>query len=194
MAVNIKANYKNIPHQTIGPFTATLEHYESSGITFDAGSVSQLLSTTGGTSTGIVEVLNVGPQYTILNSNLTHQQLVNGYKFYQIKCGDSYITFQSTDVCYSSYVADIIGANGYPSLGLTLTNDTGVSLSSTLTVTPTNGALPPEPSTITLSSSTIGEEKYDEIALGKGTYEFEFDITTGGSGNVQIEFINCGSA
>ena len=192
MAVNVKAKYKNVPYNVIGPFVATLEHYESSGITYTSGSVDQLFSSTGGTSTGFVETLNIGPTYTVLKDDLTHQQLINGYTFYQIKCGDTYLSFQSTDVCYTSYQSDLIGANGYPSLGLTLTNTTGGSLSSTLTVTPLNDALPAQPSTITLSSSAIGEE-YGEIALGKGKYEFEFDITTGGSGNVQIEFIECGT-
>ena len=192
MAVNIKAKYKNIPYQTIGPFTATLVHYDSSGITFNSGSNSQLLSTTGGTSTGVVETLNIGPSYTTLKTDLTHQQLINGYTFNQIKCGDTYVIFQSTDVCYTSYEANLVGSNGYPSLGLTLTNDTGASLSSTLTVTSISGSLPPDPPTITLSSSTIGEE-YGEIALGKGKYNFNFNITTGGSGNVKVEFLNCGS-
>ena len=194
MAVNIKAKYKNIPYNVIGPFVATLEYYESSGITYTSGSVNQLFSTTGGTSTGFVEALNIGPTYTILKDDLTHQQLISGYTFYQIKCGDTFLTFQSTDVCYTSYQSDLIGANGYPTLGLTLTNDTGASLSSTLTVTPVNEILTPQaqPSTITLSSSTIGE-KYGEISLSKGKYEFEFDITTGGTGNVKIEFLKCGS-
>jgi hypothetical protein len=193
MAVNIKATYKNIPHQTIGPFEATLVYYESSGFTFDSGSLNQLYSTTGGTSTGIVEVLNIGPLYTILNTGLTHQELINGYTFRQIKCGDTYIIFQSTNICYSSYQSDIIGANGYPKLRLTLTNDTGGSISSSLTVTLINDTLIPESSTITLSTSTIGEVDYDEIILSKGTYEFTFDITTGSTGNVKIEFIDCNS-
>lgn len=192
MAVNVKAKYKNIPHGIIGPFVATLEHFESSGITYTSGSVNQLFSSTGGTSTGIVETLNIGPTYTILNDNLTHQQLINGYTFYQIKCNDTFINFQSTDVCYTTYQANLIGSNGYPSLGLTLTNDTGASLSSTLTVTPISGSLIPQSSTITLSSSTIGEE-YGEIPLGKGKYNFNFGITTGGSGNVKIEFLDCGT-
>ena len=192
MAVNIKATYKNIPHQTIGPFTATLVYFDSSGFTFDPGSGPQLLSTTGGTSTGLVETLNIGPVYTTLKTDLTHQQLINGYTFNQIKCGDTYLVFQSTDVCYTSYQSDLIAANGYPRLGLTLTNDTGASLSSTLTATAVSGSLPPDPPTITLSSSTIGEQ-YGEIALGKGKYNFNFNITTGGTGNVKVEFINCGS-
>ena len=103
MAVNIKAKYKSTPNQPIGPFVATLQYFDSSGFTFDPGSSDQLLSTTGGTSTGLVETLNIGPVYTTLKTNLTHQQLINGYTFNQIKCGDTYIVFQSTDVCYSSY-------------------------------------------------------------------------------------------
>ena len=78
MAVNIKAKYNKIPHEVIGPFVATLEHYDSSGITMSGISVSSV-EITGGTSSGIVDVLNIGPEYTILKSDLTHQQLVNGY-------------------------------------------------------------------------------------------------------------------
>ena len=111
MAVNIKAKYKSIPNQPIGPFVATLEYYDSSGITISGISVSSV-EITSGTSSGSVEVLNIGPQYATLKTDLTHQQLINGYTFNQIKCGDSFITFQSTDVCYNSYVANLIGSNG----------------------------------------------------------------------------------
>jgi hypothetical protein len=193
MAVNIKAKYKNIPHNVIGPFVATLEHYDSSGFTFNSGNTATLLSTTGVTSSGKVDVLNIGPEYTILKSDLTHQQLVNGFTFYQIKCGDSFITFQSTDVCYTSYVSDLIGANGSPVLKLTVTNDDldGDDVSSTLTVTSVDDAPTPIPSSITVSTTTSGNDK---IILGKGEYNFTFNITTTSptiNKKVELEFIEC---
>jgi hypothetical protein len=192
MAVNIKAKYNKIPHEVIGPFVATLEHYDSSGITMSGISVSSV-EITGGTSSGIVDVLNIGPEYTILKSDLTHQQLVNGYTFYQIKCGDSFITFQSTDVCYSSYVSDLIGANGSPVLKLTVTNDDldGDDVSSTLTVTHVDDTPYPIPSSITVSTTTSDSEK---ITLGKGEYNFTFNITTASptvNKKVILEFIEC---
>jgi hypothetical protein len=192
MAVNIKAKYNKIPHEVIGPFVATLEHYESSGITISGISVSSV-EITGGTSSGIVEVLNIGPEYTILKSDLTHQQLVNGYTFYQIKCGDSYITFQSTDICYTSYVSDLIGANGSPALKLTVTNDDldSVNVSSTLTVTHVDDTPYPTPSSITVSTTTSDSDK---ITLGKGEYNFTFNITTASptvNKKVILEFIEC---
>ena len=192
MAINIKAKYNKIPHEVIGPFVATLEHYESSGITMSGISVSSV-EITGGTSSGIVDVLNIGPEYTILKSDLTHQQLVNGYTFYQIKCGDSYITFQSTDVCYSSYVSDLVGANGSPVLKLTVTNDDldSVNVSSTLTVTHVDDTPYPTPSSITVSTTTSDSGK---IILGKGEYNFTFNITTASptvNKKVILEFIEC---
>lgn len=192
MAVNIKAKYNKIPHEVIGPFVATLEHYESSGITISGISVSSV-EITGGTSSGIVDVLNIGPEYTILKSDLTHQQLVNGYTFYQIKCGDCFITFQSTDVCYTSYVSDLIGANGSPVLKLTVTNDDldGDDVSSTLTVTHVDDTPYPIPSSITVSTTTSDSEK---ITLGKGEYNFTFNITTASptvNKKVILEFIEC---
>lgn len=196
MAVNIKATYKNIPQETIGPFTATLLYYESSGFTFNSGSTYQLISTTGGTSTGVIETLNIGPIYKILKTDLTHQQLINGYTFPQIKCGDTYVVFQSTDVCYSSYQADLVGANGFPTVRLSVyNNNDGNSVSSTLTVTPVGGAPLPVPSTITVSTSSPGSE-YAEIGLGKGKYNFTYNITSS-SPNVdryaELEFIECGA-
>lgn len=192
MAINVKAKYKNIPHEIIGPFVATLEHYESSGITMSGISVSSV-EITGGTSSGMVDVLNIGPEYTILKSDLTHQQLVNGYTFYQIKCGDSFITFQSTDVCYSSYVSNLIGANGSPVLKLTVTNGDldGATVSSTLTVTHVDDTPYPTPSSITVSTTT---SNYDKIILGKGEYNFTFNITTSSptaNKKVILEFIEC---
>ena len=192
MAVNIKAKYNKIPHEVIGPFVATLEHYDSSGITMSGISVSSV-EITGGTSSGIVDVLNIGPEYTILKSDLTHQQLVNGYTFYQIKCGDSFITFQSTDVCYTSYVSDLIGANGSPVLKLTVTNDDldSVNVSSTLTVTHVDDTPYPIPSSITVSTTTSGNDK---IILGKGEYNFTFNITTSSptvNKKAILEFIEC---
>jgi hypothetical protein len=192
MSVNVKVKYKNTPHQIIGPFVATLEHYESSGITMSGISVSSV-EITGGTSSGIVDVLNIGPEYTILKSDLTHQQLVNGYTFYQIKCGDSFITFQSTDVCYSSYVSNLIGANGSPTLKLTVTNGDldSVNVSSTLTVTHVDDTPYPTPSSITVSTTT---SNYDKIILGKGEYNFTFNITTASptaNKKVILEFIEC---
>jgi hypothetical protein len=76
MAFNITATYKNIPRDTIGPFIATLETFLSSG--FTSGSTLELNSFTGGTGTGVVEALNVGPVYTILKDDLTHQELIDG--------------------------------------------------------------------------------------------------------------------
>jgi hypothetical protein len=190
MAVNIKAKYNKIPHEVIGPFVATLEHYESSGITISGISVSSV-EITGGTSSGIVDVLNIGPEYTILKSDLTHQQLVNGYTFYQIKCGDCFITFQSTDVCYTSYVSDLIGANGVPVLKLTVTNDDldSVNVSSTLTVTHVDDTPYPTPSSITVSTTTSNSGK---IILGKGEYNFTFNITTSSpTKRAILEFIEC---
>ena len=190
MAVNIKAKYNKIPHEVIGPFVATLEHYDSSGITISGISVSSV-EITGGTSSGIVDVLNIGPEYTILKSDLTHQQLVNGYTFYQIKCGDCFITFQSTDVCYTSYVSDLIGANGSPVLKLTVTNDDldSVNVSSTLTVTHVDDTPYPTPSSITVSTTTSDNGK---IILGKGEYNFTFNITTSSpTKRAILEFIEC---
>jgi hypothetical protein len=192
MAVNIKAKYNKIPHEVIGPFVATLEHYDSSGITMSGISVSSV-EITGGTSSGIVDVLNIGPEYTILKSDLTHQQLVNGFTFHQIKCGDSFITFQSTDVCYTSYVSDLIGANGSPVLKLTVTNDDldSVNVSSTLTVTHVDDTPYPIPSSITVSTTTSDNGK---IILGKGEYNFTFNITTSSptvNKKAILEFIEC---
>lgn len=193
MAVNVKVKYKNPPYDTIGPFVATLEHYESSGITMSGVSVSSV-EITGGTSSGVVNVLNIGPEYTILKSDLTHQQLVNGYTFYQIKCGDSFITFQSTDVCFSSYVSDLIGANGSPVLKLTVTNDDpdSVNVSSTLTVTHIDDT--PYPTPPSISVSTTSGSNYDLMTLGKGAYNFTFNITTTSptiNKKVKLEFIQC---
>lgn len=196
MAVNVKAKYKNIPYNVIGPFVATLENFDSSGFTFNSGSTATLLSTTGVTSSGIVDVFNIGPETTILKSDLTHQQLINGYTFYQIKCRDTYLVFQSTDVCYTSFRADLLGANGYPILKLTVTNDDldSVNVSSTLTVTPINNAPLPGPSAITVS--TTSGSKNSVVVLGKGSYNFSFNISaTSPSVNkkAKIEFIECES-
>jgi hypothetical protein len=196
MAFNITATYKNIPRETIGPFTATLETFLSSG--FTSGSTLELISTTGGTGTGVVETLNIGPVYTLLKDDLTHQELIDGYTFNQLKCRDLYLVFQSTDVCYSSYRADLFGANGSPTLRLkAFNNSDGNSVTSSLTVTPIGNATPPSPSTITVSTSapTMGTV-YKEIQLGQGKYDFTFNITSSTSSvdrYVQLEFIECGS-
>ena len=198
MSFNIIASYKNIPHETIGPSIATLETFNSSGITFNAGSYEYLYSTTGTTSAGVVEALNVGPVYTILKDDLTHQELINGYTFYQLRCRDLYLVFQSTDVCYTSYRANLVGANGSPTLRLkAFNNSDGISVTSTLTVTPIGNATPPIPSTITVSTSapTTGTV-YGEIQLGQGKYDFTFNIsspTPSVDRYVQLEFIECGS-
>jgi len=196
MAFNITATYKNIPRETIGPFIATLETFLSSGFTFTSGSTYQLISTTGGTSTGVVETLNVGPVYTILKNDLTHQELIDGYTFNQLRCRDLYLVFQSTDVCYSSYRANLFGANGTPTLRLkAFNNSDGNSVTSTLTVTPIGNATPPSPSTITVSTSTV-DTVYKEIQLGQGKYDFTFNITSSTSSvdrYVELEFIECGS-
>jgi hypothetical protein len=196
MAFNITATYKNIPRETIGPFTATLETFLSSG--FTSGSTLELISTTGGTGTGVVEALNIGPVYTLLKDDLTHQELIDGYTFNQLRCGDLYLVFQSTDVCYSSYRADLFGANGSPTLRLkAFNNSDGISVTGILTVTPIGNATPPSPSTITVSTSapTMGTF-YKEIQLGQGKYDFTFNVTspTGSIDRyVQLEFIECGS-
>ena len=196
MAFNITATYKNIPRETIGPFVATLETFYSSG--FTSGSTYELISTTGTTSTGVVEALNIGPVYTILKDDLTHQELIDGYTFNQLKCRDLYLVFQSTDVCYSSYRANLFGANGSPTLRLkAFNNSDGNSVTSSLTVTPIGNATPPSPSTITVSTSspTVGTI-YKEIQLGQGKYNFTFDIaspTPSVDRYVQLEFIECGS-
>jgi hypothetical protein len=196
MAFNITATYKNIPRETIGPFTATLETFLSSG--FTSGSTLQLISTTGGTGTGVVEALNIGPVYTLLKDDLTHQELIDGYTFNQLKCRDLYLVFQSTDVCYSSYRADLFGANGSPTLRLkAFNNSDGNSVTSSLTVTPIGNATPPSPSTITVSTSapTAGAV-YKEIQLGQGKYDFTFNITSStpsAERYVELEFIECGS-
>ena len=196
MAFNITATYKNIPRES--PFVATLEYFESSGFTFTSGSTYQLISTTGGVSTGVVETLNIGPVYTILKDDLTHQELIDGYTFNQLRCGDLYLVFQSTDVCYSSYQANLFGANGAPTLRLkAFNNSDGNSVTSSLTVTPIGNATPPSPSTITVSTSspTVGTI-YKEIQLGQGKYNFTFDIaspTPSVDRYVQLEFIECGS-
>ena len=196
MAFNITATYKNIPRETIGPFVATLETFYSSG--FTSGSTYELISTTGTTSTGVVEALNIGPVYTILKDDLTHQELIDGYTFNQLKCRDLYLVFQSTDVCYSSYQANLFGANGAPTLRLkAFNNSDGISVTSSLTVTPIGNATPPSPSTITVSTSspTMGTI-YKEIQLGQGKYNFTFDITSPTPSvdrYVQLEFIECGS-
>ena len=196
MAVNVKATYKDIPREVIGPFSATLLYFDSSGFTFNSGSTYQLISTTGGTSTGVIETLNIGPIYKTLKTDLTHQQLINGYTFQQIKCGDTYLIFQSNDVCYSSYQADLVGANGFPTVRLSVFNNSdGNSVSSTLTVTPISGAPSPVPSTITVSTSSSGSQ-YAEIGLGKGKYNFTFNITSSSPNAAryaQIEFIECGA-
>jgi hypothetical protein len=194
MAVNIKAKYKNIPNQIIGPFVATLQYFDSSGFTFNSGSSNTLLNTTGATSSGSVEVFNIGPQYATLKTDLTHQQLISGFTFNQIKCGDSYITFQSTDVCYNSYVADLVGANGSPVLKLTVTNDDldSVNVSSTLTVVPLNDSPSPIPSSI--SVSTTSGSNSSMIILNKGKYDFTFNITSTSPTTykkVELEFIEC---
>ena len=191
MAFNITATYKNIPRETIGPFTATLEYFESSGITFDVGKVNNI---TGGTSTGVIEILNIGPTYTTLKTDLTHQELIDGYTFSQIKCGDTYITFQSTDVCYSSYQANLVGINGFPTARLTVYNNDSTNVSGTLTITPLNSAASPAPSTITVSCPTSGAE-FADIMLGKGKYNFTFNITTASPNvgkYVALSFIECG--
>lgn len=196
MAFNITATYKNIPHQTIGPFTATLETFYSSGITLNAGSVNPIYSTSGMTSSGVVEALNVGPVYTILKDDLTHQELIDGYTFNQLKCRDLYLVFQSTNVCYSSYRTNLFGANGSPTLRLVAyNNNDGISVTSTLTVTPIGTATPPIPSTITVSTSSAGST-YSEITLGQGKYDFTFDVsspTPSADRYVQLQFIECGS-
>jgi hypothetical protein len=198
MAFNITATYKNIPRETIGPFIATLETFYSSGVTFTSGSTYQLISTTGGVSTGFVEALNVGPTYTILKNDLTHQELIGGYTFNQLRCRDLYLVFQSTDVCYTSYRANLFGANGAPTLRLkAFNNSDGNSVTSSLTVTPIGNATPPSPSTITVSTSspTVGTV-YEEIQLGQGKYDFTFNITSPTPSvdrYVQLEFIECGS-
>jgi hypothetical protein len=198
MAFNITATYKNIPRETIGPFIATLETFLSSGITFNAGSYEYLYSTTGTTSVGVVEALNVGPVYTILKDDLTHQELIDGYTFNQLRCRDLFLVFQSTDVCFSSYRANLFGANGTPTLRLkAFNNSDGISVTSTLTVTPIGNATPPSPSTITVSTSapTAGTV-YQEIELGQGKYDFTFNITTptpSAERYVQLQFIECGS-
>lgn len=198
MAVNVKATYKNIPQETIGPFIATLEYYESSGITYNSGSLTGLTVANVGTPcTGSIETLNIGPSYKILKSDLTHQQLINGYTFPQIKCGDTYIIFQSTDVCYSSYQADLVGSNGLPTVRLTVYNDASDSISSTLTVVPLNGAASPIPSTITVTSLP-SETNYAEIGLGKGKYSFNYNISqntpsTDPLTTVELSFIECGA-
>jgi hypothetical protein len=192
MAFNITATYKNIPRETIGPFIATLETFLSSGFTFTSGSTYQLISTTGGTSTGVVEALNIGPVYTILKNDLTHQELIDGYTFNQLRCRDLYLVFQSTDVCYSSYRANLFGANGTPTLRL---KAFGNSVTSTLTVTPIGNATPPSPSTITVSTDTA-ETDIREIQLGQGKYDFTFNITSStpsAERYVELEFIECGS-
>jgi len=198
MAFNITATYKDIPRETIGPFIATLETFLSSGFTFTSGSTYQLISTTGGTSTGVVEALNVGPVYTILKNDLTHQELIDGYTFNQLRCRDLYLVFQSTDVCYSSYRANLFGANGTPTLRLkAFNNSDGNSVTSTLTVTPIGNATPPSPSTITVSTSAPSTGTvYEEIQLGQGKYDFTFNITSTLASvdrYVQLEFIECGS-
>ncbi len=194
MAVNVKAKYNKIPHEVIGPFTATLEYFDSSGFTFNSGSSATLLSTTGTTSSGSVDVFNIGPLYNVLKTDLTHQQLISGFTFNQIKCGDTYLVFQSTDVCYNSYRGDLLGSNGYPVLKLTVTNDDldSVNVSSTLTVVPLNDSPAPIPSSITVS--TTSGSNFSEVILGKGSYSFNFNITaTSPSTNkkVKVEFIEC---
>jgi hypothetical protein len=198
MAFNITTTYKDIPRETIGPFIATLETFLSSGITLNAGSINPIYSTSGMTSTGVVEALNVGPVYTILKDDLTHQELIDGYTFYQLRCRDLYIVFQSTDVCYSSYRANLVGANGSPTLRLkAFNNSDGISVTSTLTVTPIGNATPPIPSTITVSTSAPSAGTvYEEIQLGQGKYNFTFDVaspTPSAERYVQLDFIECGS-
>lgn len=194
MGVNISATYKNIPHQTIGPFLVTLEHFESSGITVSGISVNQV-QLTGGTTSGMVEALNIGPTYTTLRDDLTHQELINGYVISQLTCGDTIITFQSTNVCYSSYISNITGINGLPTVRLTVTNNDNVNISGTLTITPETDEAAPVPSTITVSSTSAGEQ-FSEIELGKGRYLFDFSCTSS-SPNIgrfaKIEFIECGA-
>lgn len=194
MGVNISATYKNIPHQTIGPFLVTLEHFESSGITVSGISVNQV-QLTGGTTSGMVEALNIGPTYTILRDDLTHQELISGYSINQLMCGDTILTFQSTDVCYSGYISDITGLNGLPTVRLTVTNNDNVNISGTLTVTPETNEAAPVPSTITVSSTSAGVQ-FSEIELGKGRYLFDFSCTSS-SPNIgrfaKIEFIECGA-
>ena len=198
MAFNITATYKDIPRETIGPFIATLETFLSSGITLNAGSVNPIYSTSGMTSAGVVEALNIGPVYTILKNDLTHQELIDGYTFNQLRCRDLYLVFQSTDVCYSSYRANLFGANGTPTLRLkAFNNSDGNSVTSTLTVTPIGNATPPSPSTITVSTSAPSTGTvYEEIQLGQGKYDFTFNITSTLASvdiYVQLEFIECGS-
>ena len=194
MGVNISATYKNIPHQTIGPFLVTLEHFESSGITVSGISVNEV-QLTGGTTSGMVEALNIGPTYTTLRDDLTHQELVNGYEINQLMCGDAIIAFQSTDVCYSSYISNITGINGLPTVRLTVINNDNVNISGTLSITPETDEASPSPSTITVSSTSSGVQ-FSEIELGKGRYLFNFSCTSS-SPNIgrfaKIEFIECGS-
>lgn len=200
MPVNVKATYHSEPRETIGPFVATLEYFESSGITVSGISVTGVTLTSfddGNSQTGSIETLNIGPVYTILKDDLTHQQLVDGYTFKQIKCGDTYITFQSTDVCFNSYRTDLVGSNGYPTVRLTVNNDdAGKTVTSTLTVTPIGNVKSPVPSTITVTNSIVGSE-YGEISLGKGVYNFSFDISTDTphndlNRNAVLTFIDCG--
>ena len=194
MAVNIKAKYNKIPHEVIGPFVATLEYFDSSGITLNSGSVNPIYSTSGMTSSGSVDVFNIGPLYNELKTDLTHQQLISGFTFNQIKCGDTYLVFQSTDVCYTSYRADLLGSNGYPVLKLTVTNNDldSVNVSSTLTVVPLNDSPPPIPSSITVS--TTSGSNSSEVLLGKGSYNFNFNIS-GASPTInkkaELELIEC---
>ena len=193
MAVNIKAKYKSTPNQPIGPFVATLQYFDSSGITISGISVSSV-EITGGTSSGSVDVLNIGPQYATLKTDLTHQQLISGYTFNQIKCGDSFITFQSTDVCYNSYVANLIGSNGSPVLKLTVTNDDldSVNVSSTLTVAALDDSPLPNPSSINVSTTSGSNSSI--IILNKGKYDFTFNITSSlptTNKKVELEFIDC---
>jgi hypothetical protein len=191
MPVNIKASYKNIPQQTIGPFIATLQYFESSGITFNVGNVNNI---TGGTSTGVIETLNIGPISTTLKTDLTHQQLIDGYTFNQIKCGDTYIIFQSTDICYTSYQSNLVGSNGFPTARLTVHNNDSTNVTGTLRITPTNGAASPVPSNISVSCPTSGSS-FADIMLGKGKYNFTFDITTTSPSSgkyVELSFIQCG--
>ena len=194
MAVNIKAKYKSTPNQPIGPFVATLQYFDSSGITLNSGSVNPIYSTSGMTSSGSVDVLNIGPQYATLKTDLTHQQLISGYTFNQIKCGDSFITFQSTDVCYNSYVANLIGSNGSPVLKLTVTNDDldSVNVSSTLTVAALDDSPLPNPSSINVSTTSGSNSSI--IILNKGKYDFTFNITSSlptTNKKVELEFIDC---
>jgi hypothetical protein len=194
MVANIKATYKNVPRQTIGPFIATLETFSSSGITVSGISVNNV-QISGGTSTGVIEALNIGPTYTILKNDLTHQELTSGYPFNQLRCGDSYIVFQSTNICYSSYRANLIGINGLPTVRLTVTNNDNITISGTLTITPETNEASPSPSTVTVSSTSAGEQ-FQEIELGKGRYLFDLSFTSSPSDIgrfAKIEFSQCGS-